>query len=234
MSFDAGIGFELGYCLGRGCLLYVFSTDFIRSKINEQKFTITNVVDKMSNSFYYEYVNDTKLNYEENIEENINIFKKFVSDKIEENTFKYKEKIEKNKKFDVFIDICGQRYEWNKMVAYKLLNELEKNNITYWISDRYRKDYEFDKDISALNNSKIYLTCLDENEPNFDSCILQGYAYNKEKYIIGYESNNVTYYVDGGQEMGVNLMVEQSCDILLNSYKKVINKILEIKNEEKN
>lgn len=55
LSFDAGIGFELGYCLAKDCLLYVFSTDFIRTKICERTFTISNIVDKISNAFYYDY-----------------------------------------------------------------------------------------------------------------------------------------------------------------------------------
>ena len=32
LSYDTGIGFELGYCLARGCTLYVFSTDFYKTK----------------------------------------------------------------------------------------------------------------------------------------------------------------------------------------------------------
>lgn len=166
LSFDAGIGFELGYCLGKECLLYVFSTDFIRAKIFERKFIITNIVDRIANSFYYEYKNRYTLSYEDNLKENINEFTKF------------------------------------------------------------------EKDISALDNCRIYLTCFDENEPDFDSCVLQGYAYYKNKYIIGYESNNITYFVEGGQTMGVNLMLEQPCNIILKSYTKIVNKIMELKNEK--
>lgn len=32
--------------------------------------------------------------------------------------------------------------------------------------------------------------------------------------------------------MGVNLMVEQSCNIILKSYTKIVNKIMELKNEK--
>lgn len=62
---------------------------------------------------------------------------------------------------------------------------------------------------------------------------MHGYAYKKDKYIIGYESNNVIYYVDGMQEMGVNLMIEQSCNILVKDLEQLLNKIMELKNEEK-
>lgn len=70
LSFDAGIGFELGYCLAKESLLYVFSTDFVRTKIFERKFTITNIVDKIANSFYYEYKDNETLSYEDNLKEN--------------------------------------------------------------------------------------------------------------------------------------------------------------------
>ena len=179
LSFDAGIGFELGYCLAKESLLYVF-----------------------------------------------------VTDKTDKYDFKFKNKHISNKKYDVFIDLCGQKYQWNEILLNSIVAELEKNDITYWISDRYKTDYDFEKDISALDNCRIYLTCFDENEPDFDSCILQGYAYHKNKYIIGYESNNIIYFVEGGQTMGVNLMVEQSCNVILKSYTGIINKIMELKNEK--
>ena len=232
LSFDAGIGFELGYCLGKECLLYVFSTDFIRARIFERKFIITNIVDKIANSFYYDYRNFDSLRYEDNLKENINEFIKYVTDKIDKYNFRFKNKYINNEHYDVFIDFCGQKYQWNKILLNSFLAELEKNNITYWISDRYKTEYDFEKDISALNNCKIYLTCFDENEPDFDSCILQGYAYFKNKYIMGYESNNITYFVKGGETMGVNLMIEQSCNVILKSYTKIINKIMELKNEK--
>ena len=97
LSFDAGIGFELGYCLGKECLLYVFSTDFIRAKIFERKFIITNIVDRIANSFYYEYKNRYTLSYEDNLKENINEFTKFVTDKIDKYEFQFKNKHINNK-----------------------------------------------------------------------------------------------------------------------------------------
>ena len=232
LSFDAGIGFELGYCLGKESLLYVFSTDFIRTRIFERKFTITNIVDKIANSFYYDYKNNDTLCYEDNLKRNINEFTKFVTDKTNKYDSKFKHKHINDKICDVFIDFCGQKYQWNELLLNSIVTELENNGITYWISDRYKTNYDFEEDISVLDNCRIYLSCFDENEPDFDSCILQGYAYYKNKYIIGYESNNMTYFVEGGQTMGVNLMIEQSCNVILKSYAEIVNKITELKNEK--
>ena len=233
LSYDAGIGFELGYCLARGCTLYVFSTDFYKTKILNSKILISNMVNKICNAFKYEYKNNQILSYEKNLKYNIESFTKFVTDKIDNNSYKYTNEFSNNEHYDVFIDFCGLKYEWNKILIEKLITYLDKNNISYWVSSRYNEEYDCDKELYILDNSKIYINCFDENEPDFDSCVLHGYAYKKDKYIIGYESNNVIYYVDGMQEMGVNLMIEQSCNILVKDLEQLLNKIMELKNEEK-
>lgn len=38
--------------------------------------------------------------------------------------------------------------------------------------------------------------------------------------------------MEGGQIMGVNLMIEQSCNVILKSYTEIVKKIMEIKNEK--
>lgn len=230
LSYDAGIGFEIGYCFANDCILYVFSTDFYRTRINNRKIIISNLVNKISNSFNYNYNDDKSLSYENNLENNIELFSSFVTSKIDKTDFKYKHKSISNKKYDVFIDFCGSKYEWNKILINKIIEELDSKNITYYISNRYKDEYNLDEELNALNNSFVYVNCLDENEPDFDSCILQGYAYNKGKYIIGYESNNIVYYVEGMQEMGVNLMIEQSCDVINNDLNSLIENIVEYKN----
>lgn len=234
LSYDAGIGFEIGYCLANDCTLYVFSTDFYKTKIFNNNIMISNIINKVCNVFRYEYENKPKLTYEDNLKYNIESFTRLVTDKIDNYDYKYINKFLDSEKYDVFIDFCGLRYEWNEILVEKITTFLNKNNISYWISDRYNKTYDLDKELCALENSIIYINCLDENEPDLDSCILQGYAYKKGKYIMGYETNNVIYYVEGMQKMGVNLMIEQSCDILLKSLEQLLSKIVEIKNEEKN
>ena len=181
LSYDAGIGFELGYCLARGCTLYVFSTDFYKTKILNSKILISNMVNKICNAFKYEYKNNQILSYEENLKYNIESFTKFVTDKIDNNSYKYTNEFSNNEHYDVFIDFCGLKYEWNKILIEKLITYLDKNNISYWVSSRYNEEYDCDKELYILDNSKIYINCFDENEPNFDSCVLHGYAYKKDK-----------------------------------------------------
>ena len=66
-----------------------------------------------------------------------------------------------------------------------------------------------------------------ENEPNFGSSILQGIAYYYNKIIIAYETHQVDYYVDGGQHMGVNLMLEQSATKICRDYNELEKVVLE-------
>ena len=73
--------------------------------------------------------------------------------------------------------------------------------------------------------------CLDETEPDLDSSILQGYAYKKGKYIIGYKTHKQIHYIEGMQAMGANLMVEKPCNELVDSFDKLVGAIKNIKDK---
>ena len=181
---------------------------------------------KVANIFKYEYVNNSNLVYEEELDFNINLFSEFVSENIDNTKEKIYEYTDGDKEFDVFIDFSGLKYEWNKIIVDKITKVLDENSITYWISNRYLSGYSVDTDLKKLKNSNIYLTCYDENEPDIDSTILQGFAYYNKLNVIGYESNPVKYYVEGEQEFGVTLMLEQSCTTLTKNVEETINKII--------
>ena len=184
------------------------------------------IMDKVANIFKYEYVNNSNLVYEEELDFNINLFSEFVSENIDNTKEKIYEYTDGDKEFDVFIDFSGLKYEWNKIIVDKITKVLDENSITYWISNRYLSGYSVDTDLKNLKNSNIYLTCYDENEPDIDSTILQGFAYYNKLNVIGYESNPVKYYVEGEQEFGVTLMLEQSCTTLTKNVEETINKII--------
>lgn len=227
MSYDAGVGFEIGYCLAKSVPLYIFNTDFYKNKLlSNFEYKLSPIIDKIANVFKYEYINDSKLEYEDELDFNINLFSKFVYEKINNTKEKIYEYTDGDEKFDVFIDLLGMKYEWNKIIIDKITKILDENSITYWISNRYLSGYSVDVDLKNLKNSKIYLTCYDENEPDIDSAILQGFAYYNKLNIIGYESNPVKYYVEGKQKFGVTLMLEQSCSILTKSIDKSIKAII--------
>ena len=37
-----------------------------------------------------------------------------------------------DKKFDIFIDFSGMKYEWNKIIVDKITKILDENSIIYW------------------------------------------------------------------------------------------------------
>ena len=230
LSFDAGVGFELGFCFAMNIPTFVFTTDYVDSKLDDRKFFISPITDKVSYCFKYEYQYQKQWEYEKELIYNSERFSAFVQNKFSNGLFRNKYSFcpdIKDGSIDIFIDICGCHYEWNQFVISEILEKLGSMKITYWISNRYCPDYSFQDDINALCSCKLVLICLDENEPNLDSCILQGIAYFQGKEIIGYESNKVLYYLKDKQQMGVNLMVEQACSYIASSLEEVINLIKE-------
>ena len=61
-SYDAGIGFEIGFCLAKSLPLYIFNTDFYKNKIiGSNDYDLSIILDKVSNIFKYEYENKKEL-----------------------------------------------------------------------------------------------------------------------------------------------------------------------------
>ena len=88
------------------------------------------------------------------------------------------------------------------------------------------------KDNIDVESTKISINQAQSTDGNQDIEGLDGNIELKtQKYynklnIIGYESNPVKYYVEGEQEFGVTLMLEQSCTILTKSIEETIKVII--------
>lgn len=75
ISYDVGIGFEIGFCLAKSVPLYIFNTDFFKNKLlSNIEYMLSPIIDKIANVFKYEYINDSKLQYEDELGFNINFF----------------------------------------------------------------------------------------------------------------------------------------------------------------
>lgn len=230
LSLDAGIGFEVGYCIAKSIPIILFSTDFINSKIgNFQKFQYDPICKDNVNIFKYEYINNNNLSYVDELDFNIKTFKEYVKRKMKETLKNYKNNNKLFSEFenDVFIDFSGMKYEWNKKIANNLKNKINKQNYKCIQSERYSSEFNAVKELEKLISSKILVINYDENEPNFGSSILQGIAYYYNKIIIAYETHQVDYYVDGTQHMGVNLMLEQSATKICRDYNELEKVVLE-------
>ena len=79
-SYDAGVGFEIGYCLAKKVPLYIFNTDFYKNKLSSNiEYKLSPIIDQVANIFKYEYINNSKLTYENELNFNIKMFSKFVT-----------------------------------------------------------------------------------------------------------------------------------------------------------
>lgn len=219
LSYDAGVGFEIGYFFAQNKPIIVFSTDFMKNRVLGRRIIISSMLCEISTEFIYDYSYNTNESYKEELDRNIYLFREYVIQSLDSYIPRsYHPHIDELFQNTFFIDICGNKYEWSKMMSETIKNTIEEGGYECWISQRYNQNYDIVRELSALRTSKCIITCYDENEPDLDSCILQGIAYHDHKYIIGYETSNVVYYVEGKQEMTVNLMLEQSCNYIARSF----------------
>ena len=215
LSYDAGVGFEIGYCFAREIPIAVFTTDFMKTKVFGRHFKVSILLESIATVFQYEYRNIRTLTYKEELDYNICCFVDYIKNALDSgNIASMYVQQSVNVKIDIFIDICGCKYEWSNVIAEEIKKFAESVGLICWVSRRYSVDYSIDSEFAALRSAFVFISCYDENEPDLDSCVLQGYAYHEGKRIFGYETNKVVYYVEGKQQMGVNLMLEQSCDFI--------------------
>ena len=74
-SYNAGVGFEIGYCLAaKRVPLYIFNTDFYKNKLSSNiEYKLSPIMDKVTDIFKYQYINNSKLTYEDELDFNINL-----------------------------------------------------------------------------------------------------------------------------------------------------------------
>ena len=72
LSYDAGVGFEIGYCFAKRVPIYIFNTDFYKNKLsNNIRYELSPIMDKVANIFKYEYINKGELDYADELDFNI-------------------------------------------------------------------------------------------------------------------------------------------------------------------
>ena len=134
-----------------------------------------------------------------------------------------------NKK--VFIDMIGGKYEWSRIIQDKIVNELEKNNVTYYCGNRFfccEDDIlvRGENDIKKLLASDIVAICVDGTESDAGASALIGMAKKMDKNIILYYSSTCDI-LEGESSCLRNLMIELSADCICSSYGELVKKILQ-------
>jgi len=230
LSYDSGVGFEIGFCFGKQIPIVVFSLDFYDSSVNSKKIAYSPMLSEIAHCPKFQYSPSNPCGYKDQLKENIEQFLSFINKELSSPVYYYPKylfdfSIRNNNKYDVFIDFSGLKYEWCKILIDKVNYAFSDSKISFWVSSRYHNNYTSSEDIESLCSSMIYFICLDESEPNFDSSIIEGLAYSMNKYIVGYESQQVIRYVENKQKMGINLMNEKSCNYIASSLDDAISHI---------
>ena len=108
MSYDSGVGIEVGICLARGVNILLFSMDYYATSVAEQQFSYSPLVSQMVHCPYFEYKR-TKNNYEMSLQENRDQFLEFLKKCVAHNKYKNPKTVrltlcddELDRKYDVF------------------------------------------------------------------------------------------------------------------------------------
>lgn len=225
MAYDSGIGFEVGYSLGKKIPIVVFSTDFYDTAILDKKISFSPVINEIANCFKYDFYENCDLGYEEILRKNIVNFYDYIKKMMQDSSILPYELPEASVSSDqsiIFVDFFGCQYEWARKMSEIIRINLINKGYKVYISDRYINSADVINDIKMIMSSKYVITCLDGMEPDFDTCILQGFAYSLGKTILGYETSAVKRFVEGKQKMCVNLMNEHSCTQIFHSLDDII------------
>ncbi len=131
----------------------------------------------------------------------------------------------------VFIDMIGGKYEWSRMIQEKLVEELEKNKVTYYCGNRFfcnESDIlvRGENDIKKLLASDIVAICVDGTETDAGASALIGMAKKMNKIVILYYSSTCDI-MEGESSCLRNLMIELSADCICSSYEKLVKVIFQ-------
>lgn len=122
---------------------------------------------------------------------------------------------------NVFIDFCGQKYEWARVMSHELKCALEKLNISSFLGNRFISDSRSlvergESDISKMLSSDLIVVCSDGAETDAGSAALVGLAKSKDIPIILYNSSS-SKIVEGESVCMRNLMIELSASAICSS-----------------
>ena len=118
----------------------------------------------------------------------------------------------------VLIEFGGGLFEWQRTLARRLRESLKRESgCSVAITQRYAgtsdSAYEAgEKDIAQSLSADLLVVCADSEEMNAGSAALLGLARALGKTVILYDSKATLSFVEGGQEMSRNLMIDCAVD----------------------
>lgn len=230
---DEGISFEIGYAYGKEIPIFIINTDFIWYAIENKEFLFDPIVEKMCSDYLHQY----QIIENGSFYDSLMLSQKGVFDLAAEKISNllgakkvFQSSISKeNMMYDVFVDLGGGKYEYQREYAKWIKEKLTSMNISVKVSNRYSRIEQTSaiEDLRNLLNSTYYVCLGDEVELNSGTAALLGLARCKRKKIILYESSNIEIHGENGHCMKKNLMIDFSVDKVAKTKKQIIDIIAE-------
>ncbi|MBN8641249.1 MAG: nucleoside 2-deoxyribosyltransferase [Flavobacteriales bacterium] len=240
---DSGVCMELGYAYALGIPIGIFSTDFIwegfPSHTNKEDLDFDSIL--MCIATYSKHFTQTPTSSEYYSGQNqmleIRMVSEFTESCLNEfeklQNFKNAPVLSQSGNTGVYIDIQGGKFEWSMQEQNTISQKLTSVGLEPTCATRYQIHSTKDKDIIAqskndlqnLLQSKLAVFSADNIEMDAGSAALFGISVGlKIKTVLLYTSPTVLKGA-GGQEMKLNLMIEQAADLVCSSKDELYDKL---------
>lgn len=219
---DSGVVFEMGYAHALGKFCGALMTDFVWDGSSYGNFSQDPILQNSGINLYRYYNMESTSSYKK---ANYNLENRALNsflDKVHWDHNSSTEYLTKDNNH-VFIDCFGGRYEWCLDYYSKFDNFNNVRVAKRWINpDPTYVTKESDNDIIAAISSGTTVFVADGLEMDCGSAFLMGLCYGLNKRIILQYSSCIRILGDGGQDMRLNLMLEQAADTITNSIDETI------------
>ncbi|GAB4224861.1 MAG: hypothetical protein Kow0076_7610 [Francisella sp.] len=238
---DEGVCFEIGYAYSRGIPSIGLFTDFIRREFKGFKDS-THLVDPiilcMLTKIVYNYqIAQGEDIFESRLRRSLDTALEELSDSIYGlliNPIKV-ETPQSSNDIDIYIDIGGGRFEWERILMRELSEKLtalgykvESSSRNYELSMLENSSDIIDsirqlgmRDILRASSAKLVITCSDMEKMSSGSAAIHGLARGLNKKLLLVDSGTIDLVGDGTHRMSRNLMIDQSSDDVARKYDEV-------------
>lgn len=242
LTKDEGVCLEIGYAYGKGVPVVAVFTDFIQREYKGYPES-THITDPALMAMLSAIVRNYQVvKGREPFRERLNLsFNNALADL--GNAVKEALAGQENKKevagtsvHDVYIDVGGGQFEWERMLQELLYSELSQQGYDVVVSKRNSDLQPLNdesvstqeriiglgkRDIRAASSSKVVVVCADMEEMSSGTAAIQGLARSLGKHVILLDTRTTDLVGDGGHRMSRNLMIDYAADVVARSYKDV-------------
>ena len=243
MSKDEGVCLEIGYAYGRNVPVLAIFTDFIQTEYKGFSGS-THITDPIILAMISGFVQNNEVvggensfkdrlqtSYQNTLNQLSGLVQRILLEPAKE-----KEVSSEKGDLDIYIDIGGGQYEWERGLQTTLARELSDLGFQVEVSKR-NSDLDLLKDnsvpmqerilqlgkrdINSARNARVVVTCADMDEMASGTAAIQGLACSLEKYVILLDTRTTDLVGDGGHRMSRNLMIDYSANKVSRSIKDV-------------